>query len=54
MFDLIDLSPEMLGRVIEEQAAALKNPPTAVHELLAKLERQGLVQSVARLRKLLH
>jgi predicted nucleic acid-binding protein len=48
----IDLTPAVVAQVITEQAAALKNPPKTVAELLDTLWKQGLVQSVARLREL--
>jgi hypothetical protein len=50
---LVDLNPIALVDVVRAQAAALKNPPLSVAEVLASLESAGLVQSVAELRELL-
>jgi predicted nucleic acid-binding protein len=50
--DTIDLSPGGVAKVLAEQAAALKNPPQSVAELIDTLRAQGLVRSVARLREL--
>ncbi len=52
VLDLIDLAPAAVTKVVTEQAAALKNPPRSVGELLDVLLQQGLVQSVAKLRDL--
>lgn len=52
VFDLIDLGPAVIRGVVEQQAAALRRPPKPAREVLAKLEQQGLPQSVARLREL--
>jgi hypothetical protein len=54
LLDSIDLSPGMVVRVIEDQLAALRNPPIELARLLDALRRLGLVQSVARLRELLY
>jgi hypothetical protein len=51
--DLIDLSPAQVAKVLREQSAGLRNPFRTVQEVLGTLERQGLPQSVARLRELL-
>jgi predicted nucleic acid-binding protein len=48
----IDLAPGIVTKVISEQAAALKNPPRTVGELIDTLRDQGLVRSVAKLREL--
>jgi hypothetical protein len=48
----IDISPGGLVRIVEEQAAALRNPPVEFNQLLGTLRDCGLVQSVARLREL--
>ena len=45
----IDLAPAKVCAAVEAQAAALKNPPMTIPEVLVILERFGLVQSVARL-----
>jgi predicted nucleic acid-binding protein len=50
--DTIDLSPGAVAKVLAEQAAALKNPPRSVAEMLDTLRDQGLVRSVAKLRDL--
>ena len=50
---LIDLAPGVVTTVVNEQAAALKNPPRTVADLLDTLRDQGLVRTVARLRELL-
>jgi len=39
-------------RAVEQQVAALKNPPLSIPELLETLEARGLVQTVAELRRL--
>jgi hypothetical protein len=52
VLDTIDISPGAVAKVISEQAAALKNPPRSVGELLDTLRDQGLVRSVAKLREL--
>lgn len=48
----IDLAPGIVTKVVSEQAAALKNPPRTVGELIDTLRDQGLVRSVAKLREL--
>ncbi len=50
----IDLSPGMLVGAVEEQHAALRNPPVDLPTLLDTLRALGLVQSVARLRALFY
>jgi hypothetical protein len=52
VLNLIDLDAATVARVVDEQAAALKNPPMSVADVLDSLERTGLVQAVARLREL--
>jgi hypothetical protein len=52
VLDSIDLAPAAICAVVEAQAASLKNRPQTVAELLVTLQRNGLVQSVARLRDL--
>ena len=54
VLDLIDDDPGAVLAVVRRQAAALKNPPMTVDEVLARLEEQGLARSVARLRALSH
>ena len=53
VIETIDLAPALVARVVSEQAGALKNPPRTPPELLDILRRQGLIQSVARLRELI-
>ena len=50
---VVDLDAVTVCAVVREQAAALKNPPRSVRELLDTLQAAGLVQTVARLRQLL-
>ena len=52
VLDLIDLEPGTVSQTVTQQANALKNPPMIVDEVLETLHRQGLPQSVARLREL--
>jgi PIN domain-containing protein len=52
VLDCIDLAPGLVTTVVSEQAAALKNPPRSVGELLDILRDQRLVRSVAKLREL--
>jgi PIN domain len=47
---LLDLAPTTVYRAVKRQREALKNPPRTPEELLETLERQRLVQTVARLR----
>lgn len=50
--DLIDLAPGVVTNVVTEQAAALRNPPRTIAEMLDTLRDQGLPQAVAKLRAL--
>ena len=50
--DLIDLAPGVVTNVVAEQAAALRNPPRTIAEMLDTLRDQGLPQAVAKLRAL--
>jgi hypothetical protein len=52
VLDLLDLAPGAVLRVLQEQAAALKRPPTTIEELLEALERNGIRRSVAEARRL--
>jgi hypothetical protein len=45
---LIDLAPGAVCSVVSEQAAALKNPPRSLGDVLDALRGNGLAQSVAR------
>jgi PIN domain len=47
---LLDLAPTTVYRAVKRQREALKNPSKTPEELLETLERQRLVQTVARLR----
>lgn len=47
---LLDLAPTRVYWALKRQRATLKNPPRTAEELLDTLERQRLVQTVARLR----
>jgi len=49
----IDLVPGSVVRAVTEQAAALRNPPRSVAQLLDTLFSLGLPQSVSRLRDLI-
>lgn len=49
---LIDLAPWIVFGVLSEQAAALRNPPRELNDLMGTLHDVGLVRSVARLRRL--
>ena len=53
VLDSIDIAPGAVVKCITDQAATLRSPPVLVPELLDTLRRNGLVQSVARLRDLL-
>jgi hypothetical protein len=53
VLNLIDLDAAAVAQVIQEQAAALKNPRKTVAELLDVLRQQGLVGSVESLQHLL-
>ena len=52
VLETTDLAPALVAQVVTEQAAALKNPPRTVLELLGTLHDLGLVQTVAKLREL--
>jgi hypothetical protein len=53
LVDCIDLAPGRVAQLLADQAAALRNPPQTVEQVLATLLAHGLVQSTARLRELL-
>lgn len=48
---LIVFAPNVICTAARRHRGSLKNPPLAVEEYLASLERQGLVQTVSNLRK---
>jgi hypothetical protein len=50
---LLDVEPEAVCVAVREQAAALRNPPQSISQLLDTLQACGLPRSVARLRELL-
>lgn len=52
VLDAIDLSPDQVTHCIREQAAALRNPPISVEDLLQGLSDVGLPQAVVKLRDL--
>jgi predicted nucleic acid-binding protein len=52
VLNTIDLAPAIVTKVVGEQAAALRNPPRTIADLLETLRDQGLVRSVAKLREL--
>lgn len=47
----IDMAPGLCCRAIQEQRAALKNPPVSVEEFLSNLQKQQLPQTVTKLRE---
>lgn len=52
VLDLVDLSPAAIISAIQGQSAGLKNPPMTPAEVLDALRKNGLVQSVAKVREL--
>jgi len=52
VLDCIDLSAAAVLSAIREQAASLKNPPMTPAEVMDRLQKNGLAQSVAKLREL--
>lgn len=53
VLNVLDLAPAAITTIVSEQAAALKNPPISIAELVETLLRQGLARTVARLRELM-
>ncbi len=47
---LLDLAPGTVCAAVKRQRESLRNPPKSADELLATFEKQGLAQTVARLR----
>lgn len=43
----------MVLKAVHDQVAALRNPPRELSDVLETLEKNGLVQSVAELRRLM-
>ncbi|MEZ4240519.1 MAG: PIN domain-containing protein [Myxococcota bacterium] len=52
VLDLLDLSPGVVLRVLQEQQTSLKKAPQTLEQLLDTLEANGLVRAVAELRGL--
>ena len=52
ILERIEEAPALVAQVLMEQAAALKNPPCTIEDVLTALQDAGLVRSVARLRDL--
>lgn len=50
---VIDLSPVVVVDVVRAQQASMRAPPMSTGELLALLERVGLAEAVAELRRLM-
>jgi len=48
---LLDLAPHIVCAAARRQRESLKNPPMSVDDFLGALERQGLAQTVAELRR---
>ena len=48
---LLDLAPNLVCSAAKKQRESLKNPPLTVEQFLASLEKQGLAQTVAALRR---
>lgn len=48
--DLVDLAPAGVATVIQQQAAALRNPPQTVDDVIDTLSEQGLPRAAAALR----
>lgn len=48
---LLDLAPHVVCGAAKRQRESLKNPPKTVDEYLESLERQGLAQTVTRLKQ---
>lgn len=51
--NVMDLDLRAVCQVVEQQMAALKNPPKSQVEVLDTLKSQGLVQTVAILRRVM-
>src|SRR5262249_22314932 len=48
---LLDLAPGTVCAAVKRQRESLRNPPKSADERLATFEKQGLAQTVARLRE---
>ncbi len=53
ILDLLDLAPGAILQVLHQQQSSLKNPPRTLEELLERLEKNGLLRSVAEAREML-
>lgn len=53
VLDILDLAPGVVLKAVHDQVAALCNPPRELSDLLDTLEKGGLVQSVAEIRRLM-
>jgi predicted nucleic acid-binding protein len=53
VMDMLDLDPARIIQILHEQAAALRNPPRTVLDVLSSLRRSGLNESVAKIHELL-
>lgn len=53
LLDSIDIAPGAVVRCLTEQAAALRNPPQAVKDVLDRLRKSGLVRAVGKFEELL-
>ncbi|MBL9105541.1 MAG: PIN domain-containing protein [Myxococcales bacterium] len=53
MMDMLDLDPALVIQILHEQAAALRNPPRTVLDVLTSLRRSGFRESVAKIHELL-
>ncbi|MFI7062588.1 hypothetical protein ACIBL3_16520 [Kribbella sp. NPDC050124] len=50
LHDLIDLDRQAVYGAVQRIADSMRNPPGTVDDVLASLEREGLVETVAALR----
>lgn len=53
VLDILDLAPGVVVKAVHDQVAALRNPPRELPDVLDTLENNGLVQSVAEIRRLM-
>jgi predicted nucleic acid-binding protein len=51
LHDLVDIDPQTVYGAVQRIADSMKNPPGTVDDVLASLEREGLVETVAALRR---
>lgn len=52
VLDILDISAAPVLTVLHQQASALRSPPRSVEDVVTRLERSGLVRSMARIRSL--